>query len=148
MSSNALALDVKSPYNQKCWTNSVVSLYQLLLKDLNARIFRWVRWIHLSGCWSPCLFWSSPACPPRWICPCSWSGWRTLSTCTIFQSFPHDFQNTRTLSFNGQEEWSKIQILYANDFQCFGSAFIWYGSGSSILGWIPIRIQGFDDQKL
>jgi hypothetical protein len=30
--------------------------------------------------------------------------------------------------------------------------FIWYGSGFSILGWIPIRIQsgsrGFDDQKL
>ncbi len=42
--------------------------------------------------------------------------------------------------------------------QGFGSAFIWYvpyGSGSSILGWIPIRIpdpdpiqiQGFNDQK-
>ncbi len=25
--------------------------------------------------------------------------------------------------------------------QCFGSVFIWYGSGSNILGWIPIRIQ-------
>ncbi len=24
----------------------------------------------------------------------------------------------------------------------------WYGSGSSILGWIPIKIQGFGDQKL
>ncbi len=24
----------------------------------------------------------------------------------------------------------------------------WYGSGSSILGWIQIRIQGFDEQKL
>ncbi len=32
--------------------------------------------------------------------------------------------------------------------QCFGSGFIESGSGSSILGWIPIRIQGFDDQKL
>ncbi len=33
---------------------------------------------------------------------------------------------------------------------CFGSGFIETGSGSrySILGWIPIRIQGFDDQKL
>ncbi len=29
-----------------------------------------------------------------------------------------------------------------------GSAFISSGSGSSILGWIPIRIQGFNDQKL
>ncbi len=29
-----------------------------------------------------------------------------------------------------------------------GSAFIWSGSGSSILGWIPIRIQGFVDHKL
>ncbi len=31
-----------------------------------------------------------------------------------------------------------------------GSVFIWYGSGSGILGWIPIqiRIPGFDDQKL
>ncbi len=29
-----------------------------------------------------------------------------------------------------------------------GSAYSWYGFGSSILGWIPIRIQGFDDQKL
>ncbi len=26
-------------------------------------------------------------------------------------------------------------------FQCFGSVFIWYGSESNILGWIPIRIQ-------
>ncbi len=25
--------------------------------------------------------------------------------------------------------------------QCLGSVFIWYGSGSSILGWIPIRIR-------
>ncbi len=25
--------------------------------------------------------------------------------------------------------------------QCFWSVFIWYGSGSSTLGWIPIRIQ-------
>jgi hypothetical protein len=32
--------------------------------------------------------------------------------------------------------------------QCFGSVLIWYGSGSSILGSLPIRIQGFDDQKL
>ncbi len=34
--------------------------------------------------------------------------------------------------------------------QCFGSGFIESGSvsGSSILGSIPIRIQGFDDQKL
>jgi hypothetical protein len=33
---------------------------------------------------------------------------------------------------------------------CFGSEFIESGSGSSILGWIPIRIriQDFDDQKL
>ncbi len=34
----------------------------------------------------------------------------------------------------------------------YGYGFIWYGSGSSILGLIPIRIQsgsrGFDDQKL
>jgi hypothetical protein len=29
-----------------------------------------------------------------------------------------------------------------------GSAFISSGSGSSILGWIPIRIQGFNDQKM
>ncbi len=32
--------------------------------------------------------------------------------------------------------------------QCFGSGFTDSGSGSSTLGWIPIRIQGFDDQKL
>ncbi len=155
MSSSAL-LDVNSPYDKKCWTNSLVPLYRdlnpriilwvrlcsdeftfldfpsisiiaqrskptylysdecgyvttnspfwvfplylLLLRDLNARIFWWVRWNHLSVCWSPCLFWSSRACLPRWICPCSWSGWRTLSTCTILQSFPHDFWNTITLS--------------------------------------------------
>ncbi len=24
----------------------------------------------------------------------------------------------------------------------------WFGSGSSIFGWIPVRIRGFDDQKL
>ncbi len=29
--------------------------------------------------------------------------------------------------------------------QCFGSVFIWYGS---VLGWVAIRIQGFDDQEL
>ncbi len=32
--------------------------------------------------------------------------------------------------------------------QCFGSVVILSRSGSSIWGWIPIRIQGFDDQKL
>jgi hypothetical protein len=31
--------------------------------------------------------------------------------------------------------------------QCFGSGFIGSGCGSSILGGILIRIQGFDDQK-
>jgi hypothetical protein len=31
---------------------------------------------------------------------------------------------------------------------CSGSIFFGYGSGSSILGLIPIRIQDFDDQKL
>ena len=30
----------------------------------------------------------------------------------------------------------------------FRIVFIWYGSGSRILGWIPIRIQGVYDQKL
>jgi hypothetical protein len=33
-------------------------------------------------------------------------------------------------------------------FQGCGSAFISSGSGSSILGWIPIRITSFNDQKL
>jgi len=33
-------------------------------------------------------------------------------------------------------------------YQGFGSAFIWSGSGSSIWGWRPIQIQGFNDQKL
>ncbi len=32
--------------------------------------------------------------------------------------------------------------------QCFGSGFIDSRSESIVLGWIPIRIQGFDDQKL
>ncbi len=31
--------------------------------------------------------------------------------------------------------------MYVAFKQGFGSGFIWYGSGSSILGWIPIRIQ-------
>jgi hypothetical protein len=31
--------------------------------------------------------------------------------------------------------------------QCFGSGFMEPGTGSSILGWIPIRIQGFDDRN-
>jgi hypothetical protein len=26
-----------------------------------------------------------------------------------------------------------------NEMQCYGSVFIWYGSGSSILSWIPIQ---------
>ncbi len=37
---------------------------------------------------------------------------------------------------------------YGTRVQCSGCVFIWYESGSSILGWIPIPIQGFDDQKL
>jgi hypothetical protein len=54
----------------------------------------------------------------------------------------------------GASEW--VHPRYSNlkhwgDFssylECFGSVFIWYGSGSRILCWIPIRIQGFDDQK-
>jgi hypothetical protein len=32
---------------------------------------------------------------------------------------------------------------FFNYYQCFGSGFIEPGSGSNILGWIPIRIQGF-----
>jgi hypothetical protein len=32
-------------------------------------------------------------------------------------------------------------------FSSVGTVFIWYGSGSRLLAWIPIRIQGFDDQK-
>ncbi len=35
-----------------------------------------------------------------------------------------------------------------SNFRGCGSAFIWYGSGYSIFGWIPIRIQGFNDEKL
>ncbi len=35
-----------------------------------------------------------------------------------------------------------------SSYQGCGSAFISSGSGSSILGWIPIRIQGFNGQKL
>ncbi len=31
--------------------------------------------------------------------------------------------------------------------QCLGSGFIDSGSGSGILGWMPIRIRGFNDQK-
>ncbi len=37
------------------------------------------------------------------------------------------------------------KILYLK--QGFGSVFIWSGSGSSILGWLPIRILGFDGRK-
>ena len=41
-----------------------------------------------------------------------------------------------------------IQVPTVFIIQCFGSVFIWYGSGFSILGWIRIRIQDFDVQKL
>jgi len=44
-----------------------------------------------------------------------------------------------------------ILVIYApmiyNVVDACGSVFIWYGSGSSILGWIPIRIQGFDTRN-
>ncbi len=37
---------------------------------------------------------------------------------------------------------SFIELLFEEPFnQCFGFVFIWYGSGSSILGWIPIWIR-------
>ncbi len=50
-------------------------------------------------------------------------------------------------SFLSQPSHSNICLSPS---QGFGSVFIWYGfgSGSSILGWIPIRIQGFHDEKL
>ena len=38
-----------------------------------------------------------------------------------------------------KKKWSLVQ--------CIGFGSIYSGSGSSILGWIPIRIQGFDDKK-
>ncbi len=43
-----------------------------------------------------------------------------------------------------KQEIRHIDILKA---ECFGSVFIWFGSGSSILGRTPTRLQGFDDQK-
>ncbi len=39
-------------------------------------------------------------------------------------------------------------IVSMTSFLCFGSGLIDSSSGSGILAWIPIRIQGFDDQKL
>ncbi len=36
-------------------------------------------------------------------------------------------------------------IHFISFFQWFGSVLIWYGSGSGILGWVPIWIQGFDN---
>ncbi len=45
-------------------------------------------------------------------------------------------------------EVDKIDHRFICLIQGCGSAFISSGSGSSILGWIPIRIQGFNDQKL
>ncbi len=36
---------------------------------------------------------------------------------------------------------SGVTYFLAVFFQSFGSVFIWYGYGSSILGWIPIRIK-------
>ncbi len=44
---------------------------------------------------------------------------------------------------------SNLQRQKENDkwqLQCFGSRFIDSGSGFSILDWIPIWIQGFDEQ--
>ncbi len=45
----------------------------------------------------------------------------------------------------------KFLVFQDTQNQCFGSGFIDSGSGSSILGWIPVRIQGsrvLNDQKL
>ncbi len=44
--------------------------------------------------------------------------------------------------------FQEVTHFFQSLLQGCGSAFLSSGSGSSILGWIPIRIQGFNDQKL
>ncbi len=63
--------------------------------------------------------------------------------------------SSRIVSYLHREVGSKSGKIIPHSQHCFqnqgcGSAFIssWSGSGSSILGWIPIRIHGFHDQKL
>ncbi len=63
-----------------------------------------------------------------------------MPTCTRTLS-AQIFLPTMTLHFY-------IKHTKPNLYQCFGSGLIDSGSGSSILGWIPIRIQAFDDQNL
>ncbi len=46
-----------------------------------------------------------------------------------------------------RSRYYKCVVLYIIC-KCFGSGFTESGSGSSILDWIPIRIQGFHEQKL
>ncbi len=49
---------------------------------------------------------------------------------------------------NFKAKFIKVLCTRCYFIQGCGSAFISSGSGSNILGWIPIRIQGFNDQKL
>ncbi len=53
----------------------------------------------------------------------------------------HGGQDQRPLLRSQGESISRIVTKFSCVQQCFGSLFIWSGSGSSILGWIPIRIQ-------
>ncbi len=70
---------------------------------------------------------------------------RIMSTSWTFTVWPWLYFN-RVLNkvLFMYERWAKIRGFN----QCFESVFIWSGSRSSNLGWIPIQIQGFDDKKL
>ncbi len=69
-------------------------------------------------------------CCTRWHC--TFKGLRVKFTENLRAStFNEDLSDENTFSL----------IHLGGQYQGLGSVFIWYGSGSSILGWIPLRIR-------
>ncbi len=101
-------------------------------------------WLILQTC-SPTTsgaFSSSRPAPGRYHATESSSGFQILLEFLNFFPFPIKSVPGYLLSVQ------VMPVLSSSRFrQCFGSGFIESGSGSIILGWRPIRIQCFDDQK-
>ncbi len=99
----------------------IVSAPHTFIEYCFQAVFQWELWALDSGrTRRSTRCWGRPPSPPPCRCPLQALSW----------------------------DWQVCLYPPLHRTQGCGSAFIWSGSGSSILGWIPIRIQGFDDQKL
>ncbi len=86
---------------------------------------------------------------PERIWVCVWGGGGSYNSNYIERWYLRYFivRQRKGEGYLGRKPASILTRGMHNAEQCFGSRFIDSGSGSSILGWIPNRIQGFDGQK-